>query len=198
MFQVIYEISELRYTLHNFYEVSRILTKHCANYEAQKLMKLVADLEKDCLDESLSQCKLLNVLQVQTVVLKNVMNFLIGLMKEYKDILEEDSLEGKKQCQSMLSAIPKNVSVLGHVIYLLKKYQLKHYENTWKNEELEDGLAYLENFLRVGHLNTSQWVSDVVKLMHLHNTVLRVAVWHVKFGVKIRCHNDNIECQSGH
>lgn len=172
------------------------MTKHGANYEAQKMMKIVTDLEKSFQEESLSPCKMVNVLQVQTLVLKNVMNFLIGLMKEYKDILEEeDFVPEKHSCQSLLHVIPKNVSVLGHVIFLLKRYQLKHYENSWKNEELEEGLAFLDSLLRTGPINTN---NDVLKMMHLHNVVLKVAVWHVKFGVKIRCHKESIECQSGH
>ena len=65
MFRAIGELKDLDVSLQHFYEVSRILTKHCANYEAQALVRIVEQLLEDLPHDENAESVIAKVLQIQ-------------------------------------------------------------------------------------------------------------------------------------
>lgn len=194
MFEAIYEVSQLRLNLLKYYESSRILTKHAAHYEAQKLIQMTTELDISLGDESSVLVKLAAALELQLTVLKDVMNFLGGVLNEPNDRLDEQ-FSDRHFIRYQHASMPKSVALLNYAIELLKKYQFKYYENDWKVPELEESITTLSNILKRGQDTGTFLEQDALKLMHVHNAVLKIAIWHVKYGVLIRCHKDDMTCQ---
>lgn len=187
MFDAIYGVTQLRIQIRSFYEVSRILTKHCGNYEAQKLGEMAALLEKTIKKDMDKMERYERIIQFQVVALRHVMNFLIGTLEEEQDVMEEEEIEKRLEKNEYECTIPKSMALLGHIIGLLQKYQMVHFENNVQNGELEKGVESLAILVRSGRERVLYLEGDVISLIHMQNGVLKKIVSFLKTAVKMEC-----------
>lgn len=174
-FQVICALKELELNLRNFYEVSRILTKHCANYEAQELLKKVVSL----LDEMTHEENLAfeKVLSLQSSVVTTAANFLINTLEEYKDSLTHEEIKS----ENFLNTLAKSAVLVRRIVELLKKYQFKHFDNMFDVSELDKIGEVLDEVMKK---ESDDNPLDVVeKMLDVQNNVLKITVKYLKFAV---------------
>ena len=186
MFESIYEVTQLRLNIRRFYEVSRILTKHCANYEAQKFAKMAADLESHLIEESDVMARYEAILNLQVAVMRNVMNFVSSALEKNKDTMEEEPLDEIriKSKFKYTVTIPKGMAILGYVIELLKQYQSNYF---YRDVELEEVNERLQN---LKHDIVHFMEQDVAVLIQLFNIVMKKAIWYVDAAVMMQCKNN--------
>lgn len=177
-FEKICALNDLELTMQRFCEVSRILTKHCANYEAQEMVKNIRALLEPVSNEKIATEK---VLSVQVNALIQVVNFLIDTLEEYKDSLTTEEIK----FEDCLNGLAKSVVLVCRVVDLLKKFQYKHFDNLFDISQLQKIVQTVKEIAETENLESDSvtLAKAAEKMTMVHNKIIRITIGYLKFAV---------------
>lgn len=131
LFDATYSLRDLETEFHVFYEVSRILTKHCAHYEAEAYEKEIRKIGKLLTDENL-ESHMEKIVSIHNGALVMAFSFLSNTLGETHDAMLYDRIENH-----YIKSIAKSGSLIQQVITVIKQYQVKFFDDLFKHAHLD-------------------------------------------------------------
>jgi hypothetical protein len=177
-FKKIAALKQLQLNVYNFYEVSRILTKHAANYEAQHVIR---DL-KTLLD-SKEIVSLPKVLAAHSTALVFVLNFLIDTLQEHRDSLNPEA----DVFEDCVKGMAMSAAVVERAVELLKKYQFKHFDNLFDLAQLD---CVNQTLREVAEAKDQPWIR-FEKMLTVHDVIIKLSIRYLKFAVAYHLKKDH-------
>lgn len=125
-------LKDLDVEFHFFYEISRILTKHNAHYEAEAVAKKIRNI-CDSLTEENTEANMEMIISIHNTSLEMCMNFVAMTLKEGHDLIVYD-LNTENH---FVKSLAKSHCLIAQVTLLLKQYQKKFFHDLFYIGRLE-------------------------------------------------------------
>lgn len=119
-----FALKDLEVEFHYFYEISRILTKHNAHYEAESLAKKIQNICNSLTEENV-EANTEPIISIHNSALEMCMNFLSMTLKEGYDLLVYD-LNTENH---FVKSLAKSHCLITQVILSLKQYHKRFFHD---------------------------------------------------------------------